>query len=192
MIFNKTNLSDIKKYYSNNIVKFAQTEDRLWQIVNIGSEEIKCVDVDGFELYINLNEDYEVDFPLPGRVVYQHGAQAALLCRKPAKQYNRGISEQNTCILTCSSTGSWHPISLDIYRLQQFVDKPAYQDINNVVWEETNSVALNKHYSVCKAGMLFALNKRIGDVSFNAKQIKLKHQMFFPQVSVLFPGWSIK
>jgi len=73
MIFHKSTYADIQKYYPDNIVKFKETGDRLWRICSIMHHEIRCMDADGFEIFLDLNEPYEVDYPLPGRVVYQSG-----------------------------------------------------------------------------------------------------------------------
>ena len=191
MIFHRSVLGDIKKYYSNNIVKFPEvTGDRLWQIAHISENEVRCVDMDGFEIYIDLNEEYNVDFPLPGRAVYQSGPNAWMLSRKPAKQYNRGISSENTQLLKMNSVGKWENVGIAIDRLQQFVDKPAYQDINTINWEELFSAALNPVFSVSKTGMLFCLNKSVGTINNKTKQVSLSSPILTPEVKPLFPTWS--
>ena len=191
MIFHKSTYSDIQKYYPDNIVKFKETGDRLWRIVNINHDEIKCIDADGFELYLDLDEPYEVDYPLPGRVVYQNGANACMLARIPAKQYNRGIHNQNTGLFLLRKDGSWTTAGFSIQKLQQFVDKPAYQDVSLINWEEGSysSWALNWYVSISREGGIFVLNKLIGTFNYNNKKINV-NSLFKNEIEILFPNWT--
>jgi len=191
MIFHKSTYSDICKYYPDNIVKFKETEDRLWHIVHIGSNEVRCQDADGFEIFLDLEDPYEVDYPLPGRVVYQNGAHACVLFRIPAKQYNRGIHSQNTALLQLKAEGVWSNIGFSIQKLQQFVDKPAYQDVSVIDWEysEYGSWALSRHVSICRAGLVFVLATCIGSFDWKKKTVEV-NSLFKPELLPLFPGWT--
>ena len=188
MIFHKSTYNDIVKYYSNNIVKLKETEDRLWQIVSITPHEVSLRDCDGFYVYLDLNEEYEVDYPLPGRVVYQNGEYASFLYRKPAKQYNRGIHNQNTGLLILSN-GKWQTFDISIERLQQFVDKPCYQDVNNLT-EGYASWAISPQFALC-SGKIFCLNKEVGAYSTADKRVVLKSKLLLPEVKALFKDWSV-
>ena len=191
MIFHKSTYNDIQKYYTDNIVKFKETGDRLWHIVSIRPDEIKCIDADGFEIHIDLNEEYEVDYPLPGRVVYQDGSYACLLSRKPAKQYNRGIHTQNTSVQFLRKAGDWANYGMSLQKLQQFVDKPAYQTVETIDWDcGYESWALNRYFAVSKLGAIKCLSKTIGAFDFNTKKIKLSSSLFKSEVKSLFPGWE--
>lgn len=193
MIFNKENYHDIVKYYTGNIIKLPkETGDRLWLITNINSNEVSMTDCDGFNIYLDLNDSYEVDFPLPGRAVYQSGDKACFLFRKPAKQYNRGIHNQNTGILALDFKGSWHTVPIHINTLQQFVDKPCYQTLTpDLLDSPLFSIALNQYFSVCKLGHLFCLNKQIGDIILKDQKVILYNSLFLPEVSSLLPTWSV-
>jgi len=198
MIFHKSTYNDIQKYYQDNIVKFTkETGDRLWLIKNISPSEVRCVDADGFEIYIDLNEEYEVDYPIPGRTVYQYGKHAAMLFRKPAKQYNRGIHHQNTSLSILRDQGSWQNNPINIHILQQFVDKPAYQDVNSFavsILDGDNykeSIALDRHFAVTSTGFLFCLSKQIGHVQWEHKTVKTSTSLFNSNLNKLFPDWKI-
>lgn len=192
MIFHRSTFSDIQKYYPDNIIKFQETGDRLWQIVSMRPDELKCIDADGFEIFIDLNEPYEVDYPLPGRVVYQDGQYACMLSRKPAKQYNRGIHNSNTSLTYLTAGGLWKTSNFTLQKLQQFVDKPAYQDVSTIDWESGYlSWALDKHFAVCQDGTLMCLFKSIGVVDYKTKTVKLKFKLFKQEVASLFNNWTI-
>jgi len=191
MIFHKSTYSDIQKYYPDNIVKFKETGDRLWRITYIGHEEVRCQDADGFELYLDLNEPYEVDYPLPGRVVYQNGPNAAMLYRIPAKQYNRGIHSANTAMSVLIASGSWANSGFSIQKLQQFVDKPSYQDVSLIDWnnDDYRSWALSRHVSISRGGNVFILASNIGGFSWAEKLLSV-NSLFKSELSPLFPGWK--
>jgi hypothetical protein len=191
MIFHKSTYQDIQKYYPDNIVKFKETGDRLWQIRSINPDEIRCSDTDGFEIYLDLNEPYEVDFALPGRVVYQNGSYACMLARMPAKQYNRGIHSQNTGLFQLKGQGEWVNQGFNIQKLQQFVDKPSYQEVSLIDFSADTyySWALSRHFSISRGGYVFALGTKIGNFDATSKSIFV-NSLFKPDLVPFFPGWK--
>jgi len=192
MIFHRSVYEDIKRYYNNTIIKLPDLSgDRLWQILSITPEEIKLEDVDGMEIYMDLDEEYSVEYPLPGRVVYQHADRACIIYRKPAKQYYRGLHKDNTVVGYYYADGNLGGMPWGIETLQQFVDKPAYQDIHTINFEEGISWALSPNMVVTSIGAVCILNKQIAQVSFSNKEIKLLNKMFKPEVSQHFPGYTI-
>jgi hypothetical protein len=192
MIFHRHNYEDIKRYYANTIIKLPQLSgDRLWQIVSISMDEVKMVDVDGMEIYIDLNEEYEVEYPLPGRVVYQTtDGRAALLHRRPAKQYYRGLHKENTSLMYYGGGGELHSMGWNIHTLQEFVDKPCYQDVNTIDFDCGESWALSPHIALSSCGRLLALSTTIAVVDKKAKSIAMVKSLFTPEVKQLFPNWS--
>lgn len=192
MIFHRDNYEDIRKYYSHTIIKLPELSgDRLWQIVSITPDEIKLHDVDGMEIYMDLNDPYTVEYPLPARTVYQYGHRAALLVRKPAKQYYRGLSKDNTSLSVYRSDGSLSSLPWGLETLQQFVDKPAYQDIYTINLEEQESWALSKHIALTRSGHIMVLNKCVGVLSFSDKTITLTRSLFKQEVQQVFPGYTL-
>lgn len=192
MIFHRANYEDIRKYYSHTIIKLPELSgDRLWQIVSITPDEIKLHDVDGMEIYMDLNDPYTVEYPLPARTVYQYGHRAALLVRKPAKQYYRGLHKDNTSLSVYRSDGTLSSLAWSLETLQQFVDKPAYQDIHTINLEEQDSWALSRHIALCRTGVIMVLNKCVGIALFDTKTVKLQKSLFKQEVQQVFPGWSV-
>ncbi len=194
MIFHRTNYEDIRRYYQSTIIKLPNVSgDRLWQIVSINPDEVKLIDVDGMEIYIDLNEEYEVEYPLPGRVVYQtSGGRAALLHRKPAKQYYRGLHKDNTSLSAYLSDGSLTNMSWGLSTLQEFVDKPCYQDPNSIVIGEADSWAITPYMALSSAGRIVVLNQIVALVSnFETKEIVMVKSLFKPEIVRAFPGWKV-
>lgn len=193
MIFHRINYEDIKRYYANTIIKLpAVSGDRLWQIVSINPDEVKLMDVDGMEIYVDLNEEYEVEYPLPGRTVYQTtDGRAALLLRRPAKQYYRGLHKENTGLSYYTSSGDLGGLAWNLHTLQEFVDKPCYQDPNQINLEEGSSWALNPHMAVTSSGRVMVLSSCVAVADFKAKGIMMVKSLFKPEVKAAFPGWSV-
>lgn len=191
MIFHRTNYADIKRYFSNTIIKLPEISgDRLWQIISIAPDEVKLVDVDDVEVYIDLNEEYEVDYPLPGRTVYQAADRACILVRKPAKQYFRGLHKDNTQLSYFNGEGGFSAYAWSLSTLQQFVDKPAYQNPDTINLYEGMSWALNKHMAVCRNGHVMVLNKVIGRVNWEDKTYKVVSSLFKSELAAAFPNFK--
>lgn len=191
MIFHKSVIDDIKKYYLGTIVKFPNTGDRLQQIVDVYKGELRCVDADGFELFLDLDEAYEVEYAMPSRTVYQMGKRAAMLYRKPAKQYYRGIHTENTVVVTLTSTGNWSTHNIFINLLQEFVDKPCYQDINLIDPRSFDSIALNKYVAVTTHGKVYIHTSHVGSVSFQEKTVTVFNSLFKPELTEAFSPWKV-
>lgn len=190
MIFSKETYNDIIRYYKDTVIKLKESGDRLWKVDYINSNEVQLTDTDGFHLYLDLNDPYEVDYPLPGRAVFQMGDVAALLVRKPAKQYKRGLSNENTSLVYLSDTMGWRSLDFSIHTLQQFVDKPCYQTIGNDYG--LSSVALSPVFSYCNQD-LYALNKKIGIINKDTKTVSLITSLFKPEIKQLLPeGWTVQ
>lgn len=192
MIFHRSNYEDIRKYYQSNIIKLpALSGDRLWQILSITPDEIKLSDVDGFEIYIDLNEEYEVDYPLPARTVYQHQDRACVLVRRPAKQYYRGLHKENTLVSYFNGSGELQAMPWNIHTLQQFVDKPAYQDPHTINKEEGISWALNKYMALCSSGRISVLGKTVAIYNWHEKSVMCVNDLFKPELKQVFQGMEV-
>jgi hypothetical protein len=195
LIFHRSNYDDIKRYYANTIIKLPQLSgDRLWQIVSISPEEVKLVDVDGMEIYIDLNEEYEVEYPLPGRVVYQrHDGRAGLIHRRPAKQYYRGLHKENTSLSCYTKDGGLAGLSWGIDTLQEFVDKPCYQDPNTIDLTAGYSWAISPYMAVTQSGLIMVLTQPVAVIeSMALKEIKMLKPLFHKEVQTSFKGWQVQ
>ena len=82
-------------------------------------------------------------------------------------------------------------MSWDIGVLQQFVDKPAYQDVHTIKLEEGYSWALSRHMAVARTGNIMVLNKCVGTANFTEKTVLMQNQLFKPEVKEVFPGYNI-
>jgi len=88
-------------------------------------------------------------------------------------------------------TGSCSSTSWSLQSLQQFVDKPAYQDIHTIDFESGYSWALSPYMAVSSNGYVNVLNKVIALADFKAKTVKVLSTMFKPEVAQNFPGYQL-
>jgi hypothetical protein len=79
----------------------------------------------------------------------------------------------------------------DIGVLQQFVDKPAYQDIYTINFEEGYSWALSRHIALARTGSIMVLNQSVGVANFTEKTVLMHRPLFNQEVKQVFPGYAI-
>jgi len=83
-------------------------------------------------------------------------------------------------------------VGLSIQKLQQFVDKPAYQDVSLIDWDSDYlSWALNKYVSVSKNSLIYILHTCVGSFNPVDKTVDII-PLFKPEIKPLFPGWEFK
>lgn len=188
MIFHSKNWQDIRRYFAHTYVKFKETGDRIWFIKSVTSEEVRAVDVDGFEVCIDLSEEYEIDYALPTRAVYQNGPDAHLLIRFPYKQYFRGIHELNTKVFKLNQNGAWKAVPLCFENIQQYVEKPSYQKDSYKI-NKYNSWALNPDISLSSQGHIFCGVVQIGYLPMSGSALKKGKAclLFKEELKDLFP-----
>lgn len=190
MIFSAANTTDIERYYYNTLIKLPQTGQRLWRVTAVQRHQVQLVDLDGFELYIPLDQEYEVSYVLPGRAVFQRGSGACMVFRKPAKQYQRGCSPNNTAMSMLTGTG-WKDCAWGTGEMQQFVDKPCYQDPNNLdpactSWAITPLISVRR-----EDWQVYILKKPVAKLDVSNKRLYVQRPIFTPELMAAFPGWSI-
>lgn len=156
MIFTRENAGDIQRYYRGTYIKLKETGDVLYYIRGVDSQRVTGQDQDGneFELWLDDDFPYEVDYILPNKSVFQHGKNALMLQRTPAKQYQRGISEGNTIVQHLTASGSWCSMNFGFEVLKSFVSKQKYFSVTEAVantWR-ADSLALSSRFSFLPKG----------------------------------------
>lgn len=125
MLFTSSSYQDIEKYFMGTYVKFKEFGDRLFKITDGNPNHLTGVDQNDeeFELLLNDDHPYEVDYVLPSRAVFQYKDRACLLQRVPARQYKRGLCDQNVRVVDVD-IGESRQINFTI--LTAFVTKQKY------------------------------------------------------------------
>lgn len=134
MILDSNCANDVNRYYKHTYVKFKEHGDTLFYIRNVNQYMLSGCNQDNeeFELYFSNEHPYELDYILPNKAYFQHGKVAALLCRIPAKQYQRGISEGNTSLVALTDKG-FKPLEIGFPTLTPFVTKQQYSTLVDAV-----------------------------------------------------------
>jgi hypothetical protein len=135
MIFTTGNWDDINRYYKSTYVKFTEMGDKLFYIRHVNPTSVTGCDEDGteFELYLDDEHPYEVDYVLPNKSFFQHHKRAVLLQRVPAKQYQRGISVNNVRLTSLAKTGGLSTLDIGFEILKSFVTKQTYLSLETAV-----------------------------------------------------------
>lgn len=172
MIFNQHNRNDIEKYYLHTYLKFKETGDRIFKLIGVGPNSVRCVDSAGFDIHIDLAAEYEVNYVLPGRRVFQINEYAYMLYRRPARQYYRGMHHENTGFVMLQSNGTWKEVLFDFSLIESYVNKNNYSSVEEIATGNKESYALNHQMAVSKTGGVLFGNSLIATINFN------KHEGF--------------
>ena len=138
MLCTPRNWRDIERYFSGTFVKFREHGDRLFYIERVRETEITgtCEGDDPFVVYLHNDHPYELDYVLPRKAVFQYKLAALILQRMPARQYRRGLCDDNTRI-TKVTGGDRLPLSFGL--LSTFVTKQNYFSPQDALFGKTGS-----------------------------------------------------
>lgn len=197
MIFKQENVQDISRYYKNTYIKLRETGDVLYYIRNVDHSRVIGSDQDGneFELWLDDEFPYEVDYILPNKSVFQYGSFAMRLQRTPAKQYQRGISEGNTVVQRLSSQGTWQTQDFGFEVLKAFVTKQKYLTISEAMQNPKglSSIALSNRFSFLPKGKAI-LCDQIQVAKLTQGKFQVLQPVFMNDVLELVQGsrWGVK
>jgi len=191
MKISSENYEDIKRYYYRTFIKLKETEDIIWLVKDLNPAQVKLVDVHENEVFIDLSEEYEIEYAIPARTVFQRGSAAFCLVRNPAKQYMRGLSKENTMFMRLAGR-QFTPMSFDINAVQDFVNKPVYNKLLDVRDDEYDSVALSPNLSISSEGHMFAGLSRVGKISWAKKELHCDPLFKNILVKFLPEGYRVK
>jgi hypothetical protein len=162
MICTSSNWEDIRRYFSDTYVKFKEYGDRLFFIQHVDPSVISGYDEDEvrFDLYLSDSKPYTLDYILPSKATFQYKNQAYMLHRIPARQYRRGLCQDNTNIIRLHD-GQKMPIDFDI--LKAFVNKPVYSTLGQALkaTKGTHTISSRMWYNTAN-NQLFLDLKRVG------------------------------
>jgi hypothetical protein len=193
MRFSSDNYEDIQRYYRSTYVKFQECGERLFYIRDVHHEIVRGTDEDGteFELYLNHDDPYEVDYVLPNKSYFQFAKRACMLQRIPAKQYRRGICTENVRLTALTKTGGLSNVELSFASLKAFVSKQAFPSIKTVLTMKNKplSVAISPRFAfVPETGDIFADQLRVAVVNKKEQKITILQPVFRKEVEALVEG----
>jgi hypothetical protein len=194
MLASQENWKDVQKYFQGTFVKFTSEGEKIWLITKVTDTVILAKDRNGEEVCVELARPFMLDYVLPHKAVYQFGEHAAVLQRLPQRMWKKGLSNENTELLSCSAQGSWQPMQFSAETLEGFVNKPGYFsfiDAENQFknGESLQSVALSPRISLTRKGGVFIDTVLVGRCNKSGLVVK---KTFFNDVAPLFPISMIK
>jgi len=174
-----SNVNDFKQRYQNVIGWYIDNESGkkiLVRVHAVGPERVTFVDQAQHTYYAVVDGGVKFEF-LPVEKAWRNTAdQSYYVHRIPARQYRRGISEENTI---CSSLGfmetaygddlNWTKRIFSAYSYPQEYKKEVDRFLAD---KRPNGVAISPHFAIGKRQVFFN-NLVIGSYSTTAKDIKL-------------------
>jgi hypothetical protein len=190
MIFSPKNAEDIQRYYRNTYVKFHETGDRLFFIRDVNTHVVRGRDQDDteFELYLSEDHPYEVDYVIPRKSFFQYKSRACLLQRHPAKQYQRGLSHNNTRIQSLTRTGGAGDIEVCFDSLKAYVAKQDFPSFDRgvTVKGKNVSIVLSQRFAyVPDIKQIFADLIPVAAVDHPKHRVEVFHPVFLPEIRAL-------
>lgn len=197
MQFNTQNWEDINRYYRNTYVKFKETGDTLFYIRDVRPEGVRGTDENGteFELCLNFDDPYEVDYVLPNKSYFQFAKRACLLQRIPAKQYRRGVCSDNVRITALTRTGGLSDVNVTFDSLKAFVSKQAFPSLRTVLLQKSKplSVALSPRFAyVPDMGVVYCDQTAVAQINRKDKTIMVLRPIFKPEIMKLIEGTDLE
>lgn len=189
MLFIPENRDDISKYFRHSFLKFKETGDTLFYISHVDHNIVKGTLEDGreFNLYLAAEEPYEVDYVLPHKSFFQFGPDAVMLQRIPARQYHRGLTQENTSLSYRTPDGGVKQLEVSFSTLKAFVTKQKFSTLSEACKQgsaKTNSVVLSPRMMfMCHHRHIFMDFTPIAQVFPETKKIKMLAPIFQEEVA---------
>lgn len=180
MIAQRSNWKDVQRCYDHSYIKIRGFGDKLFYVTRVTADLMSGEDSEGtgFELWLDDEFPFEIDYVLPHHAVFQYGEHAVELRRVPSRQYRRGLHMDNTRIRSIISGSA---LDLGFPILEAFVGKQQYPTLKEAMSTTNRSTALSSRLSFHnKDGTLFMDNVVIGSVQGDV--VKMTRSIFFKEV----------
>lgn len=185
MMLTRENWRDIQKYYDGTFIKIKEEGEVILKVRKVRPEGIELQNDKGEDILIHLRDDspYDLSFILPHKTVYQVDDKCWAMSRRPMKQYQRGICEQNIAIHVLNS-GAWYRKDASFATLAPFVTKQPFQTLLVASKSKTmKSMALSSRFSVdFTTGSVFCDLSIVGSFD-KAKKILTINPLFVADIN---------
>jgi hypothetical protein len=154
MKFFTNNVEDISRYYKNCYVQFKERGTLLHRVDKITDKKVTGVNEndDPFVLELREEDPYVMSFVLPKKALFRHRNSLYLLEKKPAKQFKRGISSENT-LITNVATGTRAEIGFSI--LKSYVSKQTHVSLREAMTKRGASIISSRFWYSPGNGSLY-------------------------------------
>jgi len=184
MMFTESNHNDIERYYHQTWVKLPEFGDKLFFIQNVYSNKVTGIDENGdyFELLLDDDYPYAVDYVLPHKAIFQWKDRAVMLQRIPARQYRRGLSTGNTQVVQCDDG---ERIALSTNLLKAFVEKQRFSPFSMAfnAKGKIRSIALSPRMWFQRSSGYICIDfQRVAKFDYETKKITMMRPIFRPEI----------
>lgn len=156
------NFQDFRQRYRGTFGLYSPSEDRkiLVRLTEVDSDQVIFEDARGGSYNVRANSGIPFDFFSVERQLYNNNGAVLYVHRKPARQWQRGISDANTTI-TNLVTGS--NVSVNFLNIQSLFDASSkYRTaVEQLVAGKVKNAALSKRFAVVE-GKLYMFDTPIG------------------------------
>ena len=168
------NYQDFRQRYEGTfgfLIKPNDHKKLLVQLVSVNSEQVDFLDKNGH--YYNVVCDSGVPFefiPVDRRVVNLQRGRTVFACRKPARQWKRGVCADNTVFVNIE-TGKTLSVGFDLIESVYSQDETSYVDYYQQYKSGKRfSVALSDKFCVFD-GNLFLYNTKVGSLKDDVAKV---------------------
>lgn len=150
---------------------------------NCNQHRVTFNDITGRELHVNVDAGIEFEFIPVDRGFFQVNKEVFYLERVPARQWKRGICNENTRAYTLD--GALRNIAANYLEIITNM-LPINCQSGWLLSKDGYPAALSKHFAISAANVLYFYNKEIGTVDHATNTIKLNNDMLLQEVTDLF------
>jgi hypothetical protein len=182
---------DFAQRYENTFGWFITElgERKLVQLTDVTDAVLRFVSKEGMTYFAHADKGNVFEFIPVTKGVYQYGEDVVYVCRKPARQWKRGLCHDNTLIQNLSYGGF---IEVDFPIIESI-----YKDNDNVVLEKFRedmspfNVALDNIFSI-NGNRLMLYGNNIGMFNREREEVILTSPIFKQEVKDLFRSLSME
>lgn len=189
MKFSSENSRDIEKYFHGTWIKLPVDPeaghcdpDTLVRIEQVTKRSVIGMSDDDTRYVVYLSEDpelaFNVDYILPHKSYFLKDGYAHLLLRVPARQYKRGVCEENTHVYQMSSTGIFSKLPICAALLKGYTKKPFFESIHSFYEKGLYSAPLSPRMAISMDGRIFIDTTRVAQYDRHNNVVHTKHRLF--------------
>lgn len=185
MKINKYTIEDANKYLGDTIVQFKEESGRenLFYYIKADQKYIYAKNIYTNEpILVDITKEYNVDFNLPRKLVFNSEGYSVLITRIPAQMWKKGIHSKNTSFYVLKELG-WHYYGFSISLIKAYIQKQEYFSLERET--EVISCALSPRISFCK-GKIYIDMTFVGTYEQNTETLTT-HPMFLEDLKPYFP-----
>lgn len=187
MLWIPDNWRDIQRYYQGTWVKFKEYGDELFFINRVDHKQVLGTDIDQKDFVLHLSDEYpyEMSYVLPHKSLFVHGEDKLMqLVRVPARQYRRGICEDNVRVVDMASC---KPTTLHRDYLRSYTEKRPSVSLKEALYGKGKARALrltDRIWFRKPDQTLLVDSKHIAKFD-RANSVIVGSSLFFPEIQAL-------